>query len=272
MADLDDGHRQRHPRGRPANADREPGQRRLEHQLPELRRLGSINTSAWYEVVNQTSGLCASAANGGTANGTAVQQLSCTGASSQLWQFVPVATGEYEVLNQNAQAGGEAWNITGGVTATATGALLQMWQYGGTTNTNELFAANPQSNGNYTFVADNSGLCVDVPGASTASGVQLEQYTCNGTGAQAFSLVIPTGGCQTNCGGTPNFGPNVFVFDPSMSSSTIQNQVNSIFNQQQTSEMGTGRYAFLFKPGTYNVDVPLGFYTQALGLGQSRRR
>jgi chitinase len=148
-----------------------------------------INTSAWYEVVNQNSGLCASAANGGTANGTAVQQLACTGATSQLWQFVPVATGEYEVLNENAQSAGESWNITGGVSATASGDLLQIWSYGGTGNTNALFAATQQSNGSYNFVADNSGLCIDTPGASTASGVQLQQYTCNGTGAQAFNLV-----------------------------------------------------------------------------------
>ncbi len=66
---------------------------------------------------------------------------------------------------------------------------------------------------------------------------------------------------------TPNFGPNVFVFDPTMSGATIQNMLNSIFNQQQTNQFGTNRYALLFKPGVYNVDVHLGFYTQALGLG-----
>jgi hypothetical protein len=153
-----------------------------------------INTSAWYEVVNENSGLCASAAGGGTANGTAVEQLACTGATSQLWQFVPVASGYYEVLNENAQSAGESWNITGGVGATASGDLLQIWAYGGTGNTNELFAANHLSSGYYNFVADNSGLCIDTPGASTASGVQLQQYTCNGTGAQEFSLVVPSGG------------------------------------------------------------------------------
>ena len=35
--DLDDGHRQRHPARRRADADRRPGQRRLEHPLPDLR-------------------------------------------------------------------------------------------------------------------------------------------------------------------------------------------------------------------------------------------
>lgn len=65
----------------------------------------------------------------------------------------------------------------------------------------------------------------------------------------------------------PNFGPNVYVFDPTMSGSTIQNTLNSVFNQQQTNQFGTNRYALIFKPGVYNVDVNLGFYTQALGLG-----
>ncbi|MBR7833542.1 carbohydrate-binding protein [Actinospica durhamensis] len=151
---------------------------------------GGINTSAWYEVVNQNSGLCASAAGGSTANSTAVEQLACTGATSQRWQFAPTSvSGYYEVVNENSQSEGESWNITGGVGATASGDLLQTWNYGGTGNTNALFAANPQTGGYYTFTADNSGLCIDTPSASTASGVQLQQYTCNGTAAQSFQLV-----------------------------------------------------------------------------------
>ena len=57
-----------------------------------------------------------------TANGTAVEQLACTGATSQLWKFVPTSvSGYYEVVNDNAQSEGESWNITGGVGATAPG-------------------------------------------------------------------------------------------------------------------------------------------------------
>jgi ricin-type beta-trefoil lectin protein len=96
-------------------------------------------------------------------------------------------SGTYEVVNDNAQSEDESWNITGGVGATAPGDTLQIWNYGGTGNTNALFAAKPGSSGSYTFAADNSGLCIDAP--STSSGVQLEQYTCNGTPSQAFSLV-----------------------------------------------------------------------------------
>jgi hypothetical protein len=136
----------------------------------------------------ESSGLCATAAGGSTANGTAVEQLGCTGATSQLWQFVPTSvSGYYEVVNDNAQSEDESWNITGGMRATAPGDPLQIWNYGGTGNTNALFAGDLQYSGYYSFVADNSGLCIDVP--STSSGVQLEQSTCNGTPSQAFSLV-----------------------------------------------------------------------------------
>jgi hypothetical protein len=147
-----------------------------------------INSSSWLEVVNESSGLCASAAGGSTANGAAVEQSACTGATSQLWQFVPTSvSGYYEVLNENAQSEGESWNITGGATATAPGVPLQIWNYGGTGNTNALFSANLQYSGYYSFAADSSGLCLDAP--STSSGAQLEQYTCTGTAAEAFSLV-----------------------------------------------------------------------------------
>ncbi|HJY16415.1 MAG TPA: RICIN domain-containing protein, partial [Xanthobacteraceae bacterium] len=147
-----------------------------------------INTSSWYEVVNEGSGLCATAAGGSTANGTAVQDSACTGAADQLWQFAATSvSGYYDVVNQNAQSEGETWNITGGVGATAPGTPVQIWNYGGVGNTNALFASDLEYSGYYSFVADNSGLCLDAP--STGSGVQLEQYGCNGTPSQAFSLV-----------------------------------------------------------------------------------
>jgi hypothetical protein len=44
-------------------------------------------------------------------------------------------------------------------------------------------------NGLFRFVARHSGKCLDVPGASAANGVQLQQWDCNGTAAQAFRLV-----------------------------------------------------------------------------------
>jgi hypothetical protein len=65
----------------------------------------------------------------------------------------------------------------------------------------------------------------------------------------------------------PDFGPNVAIFDPSMPSAAIQQQIDKVYAVQQHSEFGAARNAFLFLPGEYKIDVPVGFYTQVLGLG-----
>ncbi|SHG47309.1 RICIN domain-containing protein [Massilia sp. CF038] len=44
------------------------------------------------------------------------------------------------------------------------------------------------ANGRYTIVSAHSGKCVDVAAASTADGANIQQYQCNGTGAQAFDV------------------------------------------------------------------------------------
>jgi hypothetical protein len=72
----------------------------------------------------------------------------------------------------------------------------------------------------------------------------------------------------------PNFGPNVYVFTPSMSQSDIQATVNSVANQQVSNQFGTQRYALLFEPGTYGsstapLNFQVGYYTTVAGLGLS---
>jgi hypothetical protein len=73
---------------------------------------------------------------------------------------------------------------------------------------------------------------------------------------------------------TPDLGPNVIVFDPSMPRSQIQATVDSIAVQQVSNEFGTQRYALLFKPGTYGssadpLNFRVGYYTSIAGLGRS---
>jgi hypothetical protein len=74
--------------------------------------------------------------------------------------------------------------------------------------------------------------------------------------------------------GDPDLGPNVKVFDPSMPQGEIQATVDAIAAQQVDNEMGTQRYALLFKPGSYGTAAhPLifrvGYYTEVAGLGRN---
>jgi len=73
---------------------------------------------------------------------------------------------------------------------------------------------------------------------------------------------------QTKNDKSPDFGPNVFIFDPATDPATVQGKCDAIFNQQERDQFGPNRYAFLFKPGAYNVKINVGFYTQVCGLGK----
>lgn len=68
---------------------------------------------------------------------------------------------------------------------------------------------------------------------------------------------------------TSVFGKNVLVFDDSMDPDSIKITLEAIHEQQKYSEFGSERYALLFKPGTYNLDVTVDYYVQALGLGRN---
>ncbi|EEF63059.1 invasin domain 3-containing protein [Pedosphaera parvula] len=66
----------------------------------------------------------------------------------------------------------------------------------------------------------------------------------------------------------PDFGPNVLIFDPTMTN--IQNQITAVYAAQKYNQFGPQRTAIMFKPGQYNnLDIPLGYYTEVIGLGQS---
>lgn len=100
-----------------------------------------------------------------------------------------------------------------------------------------------------------------VLGAMAATAATVPGLLALGSPASAAPAADPLPG-----GG--DLGPNVIVFDPSTSG--IQAKLDEIFKQQESAQFGTGRYAFLFKPGTYNgLNAQLGFYTSIAGLGLS---
>jgi hypothetical protein len=86
------------------------------------------------------------------------------------------------------------------------------------------------------------------------------------------ALAFGGGGAAASPG--PDLGPNVIVFDTSMSTSEIQAKVDAIAAQQVSNEFGTQRYALLFEPGTYGsvadpLNFQVGYYTSIAGLGRS---
>ncbi|WP_344419215.1 coagulation factor 5/8 type domain-containing protein [Amycolatopsis minnesotensis] len=54
-----------------------------------------------------------------------------------------------------------------------------------------------------------------------------------------------------------------------MPASRIQDELDSVFACQESNQFGGERFALLFKPGAYDADANVGFYTQVAGLGLS---
>src|SRR5437588_841205 len=95
------------------------------------------------------------------------------------------------------------------------------------------------------------------------------------TGRVAYTTITATLLLVAGCAGTlmaggvvtPDFGPNVSVFTPSMSAEAMQAQIDRIYAAQEKNQFGPARNALLFAPGEYKLDLPVGYYTQVLGLG-----
>jgi hypothetical protein len=150
----------------------------------------TISTTAWYNIVNQNSSLCVDASSWGYANGTVIQQYTCSSVqANQEWQFQPTDGGYYQVVNRNALSSAgldSVMQVSGGPWATANLVGIQLWSFAGATN--QEWMPVPVGNGAYKFVARNSSKCLDVPGASSAVLIPLQQYDCNGTAAQSYTL------------------------------------------------------------------------------------
>ncbi|BCJ41254.1 hypothetical protein GCM10010168_44480 [Actinoplanes ianthinogenes] len=190
-------------------------------------------------------------------NGTAVQLWDCQAtAADQHWTWSGTALTTI----------GRCLDITSG--GTANGTKLQLWDCNGTgaqqwTQQADGSLKNPQS-----------GRCMDSPSGATANGTRLQIWDCNGTGAQKFTVTTTTPGTCPTYSDTPDFGPNVHIYDHSMSDAAIQSSLDSVFNAQkdtQSAQFGTRRDALVFKPSTtpYAVGANIGFNTSILGLGQN---
>ncbi|MET0492956.1 MAG: ThuA domain-containing protein [Actinoplanes sp.] len=136
----------------------------------------------WYSLVNKNSGKCVDARAAGTTNGTAIQQYACNASNAQQYQLA-TTSGTYVRINNRGNSA-QALDVTN--VSTADNAPIQTWTYSG--GNNQQWQQVAEADGYYHLVNRNSGKCLDVPAASTADGVQLVQYACNGTAAQSFRL------------------------------------------------------------------------------------
>jgi hypothetical protein len=167
---------------------------------------------------------------------------------------------------------------------TASGKAYQIQVSNDATNWTSIYSTTTGPGGTETLNVSGSGRYIRMYGTqrNTQYGYSIWEFQvyAGGSGspspstspsASASPSSSPSGpppGC-TGQSNQPNFGPNTYIFDPSMSSTTIQSDLDSVFNTQKLNQFGTQRYAELFKPGAYSVEDNVGYYTSVQGLGQN---
>jgi hypothetical protein len=150
---------------------------------PAGAAVASVDGNRWYTITVRHSGLKVDVRNGGTANGTPLQQYTANTTSSQQFRFVSAGGGYYRVVSRLKSS--LVWDVSGG--KTANGTKVQMWTW--TSVSQQQWTPVSTGSGYVNFKPRHTtSKCLDVPLASKTAGKQLQIYSCNGTTAQQFKL------------------------------------------------------------------------------------
>ncbi|NUT99063.1 MAG: alpha-L-arabinofuranosidase, partial [Saccharothrix sp.] len=153
----------------------------------------TVDTTAWYVLVNRNSGKAVDVAGASTADGAAIQQWSRHDGANQQWQFVDSGGGYYRLKSKNS---GKVLDVT--AKSTADGAKLQQWP--DNNGANQQFRLADSDGGYVRLINRNSGKAVEVTGASTADGAGVVQYSdWNGSNQQWQLVRVDGGGTPGTC-------------------------------------------------------------------------
>ncbi|GAA4261019.1 hypothetical protein GCM10022255_091980 [Dactylosporangium darangshiense] len=142
----------------------------------------TVDTSAWYELVNRNSGKALDVCGVSTADGACIQQYTRSGGQNQQWQFVDSGGGYYRLKARHSGKVLDVYNLS-----TADGAKLVQWTDGN--GTNQQFRLADSDSGYVRLINRNSSKAVEVQNASTADGGAVVQYADWGGTNQQWQLV-----------------------------------------------------------------------------------
>jgi len=128
--------------------------------------------AGYHQLVIGNNSLCLDVNGGSTAAGAAVTQWTCSGQSNQEFQFVPVSGGYGRLQAQHS-----GYDVAVANSSTTAG-VPDVIQQVPNSAPNSLWLPVQQSDGSYSFKNQNSGLCLDVYGANSTLGQQLDQWQC----------------------------------------------------------------------------------------------
>ncbi|MFI9817689.1 non-reducing end alpha-L-arabinofuranosidase family hydrolase [Saccharothrix variisporea] len=151
----------------------------------------TVDTTAWYVLVNRNSGKALDVSGASTSDGAALIQWSRSNATNQQFQFVDAGGGYYKL---RARHSGKVVEVQGA--STADGAAVVQWT--DWSGANQQFRLADSDSGYVRLINRSSGKAVEVQGGSTADGARVVQWSDWNGSNQQWQLV-PVGGGSTTC-------------------------------------------------------------------------
>jgi beta-xylosidase len=145
----------------------------------------TVDTNAWYVLVNRNSGKALDVYNFATNDGARITQWTRSNANNQQWQFVDSGGGYYRIRSRHSGKVLDVFNLS-----TANGAAIVQWADGNGNNQQWSLADSPD--GYVRFISRHSGKAMEVQNAATNDGANVVQYTDWGGANQQWQL-IPVG-------------------------------------------------------------------------------
>ncbi|MBQ1074909.1 family 43 glycosylhydrolase [Micromonospora sp. C31] len=160
---------------------------------PAPASAATVDTNAWYVLVNRNSGKVLDLYNGAMNDGARITQWSRHNGTGQQWQFVDSGGGYYRLKSRLSGKVLDVYNFS-----TANGASIVQWADGN--GTNQQFRLADSADGHVRLINRNSNKVVEVQNASTADGGNIVQYDDWNGANQQWQLVRV--GDPGNPGGT----------------------------------------------------------------------
>ncbi|MFG1875215.1 non-reducing end alpha-L-arabinofuranosidase family hydrolase [Sphaerisporangium sp. NPDC049003] len=147
----------------------------------------TVDTNAWYILVNRNSGKALDVYNSSTADGGRITQWTRNNGNNQQWQFVDSGGGYYRIKSRVSGKVLDVYNFS-----TANGGSIVQWADGN--GTNQQWRLADSDSGYVRFISRLSNKALEVQGASTADGGNIVQYDDWGGANQQWQLVQVGGG------------------------------------------------------------------------------
>lgn len=150
--------------------------------VPTPAAAATVDTDAWYVLVNRGSGKALDVYNQATGNGARITQWTRNDQHQQQWRFVDSGDGYYRLRSRisNKVLDVHNWSSSNGA------GIVQWTDYD---QANQQFRLEDSPGGHVRLVNRHSGKAVEVQGASNADGADIVQYDDWGGDNQQWRLV-----------------------------------------------------------------------------------